>query len=936
MCENIEKLFKNLESNDENESNEARSELTSVFQKTKENWLVHGLMEYYARNPKSSRVIDVLVKAHSPHENFVFDKLCDWLKTQNRLTALNIFALIIHKQPTWLGSVCKHKFFKELLKALQNDNDIVFLMNGLLCIITLLPIIPPEVHQFLNDLFEIFNSLAAIKYKDSDHLAKERSMHLNLGLKMFFDLLYGMFPCNFLNHIKETSKKDNNQLSSVIRPLLESVKIHPLLVLSDPETELKKIRWNKKEPHDVVSECDNLSITYLAYCADQKDSLYMDITNDFLAIENSTPLPAVQKFTKTDFLSPTSRLLSPNNTIWSPLNVISQKSPLITSAPSTAQNTPLPVPLSAFHATNIKNTPNNMLIISGTSPPEAAVEATPESTPLKELDQISFQPGNKKTLAVRAILNKTGGEGDLPSHIPPTTYSTKMAQMFLHRNEAEQRLSTVDISSYEQQAVCPARNRFLSERDSKVDFSEYFYKEPSPPKISENITSSKSCPDLNALAVALPKFDSVFKHTTVSTQTSDCSLSNKLITLIEENNRLKREQMLLTPLDISQTSSREILNEYIDKIAKIDAFKQPARSVNDMKEQLQLLNVQLRYERYRRDMHAERNRRLMGRSRDKRTLEMENKKLREQLDSQNMNYPDQCRSYNKQLDSKLLDENKFLKQKHKEQSDLINQMKMKNDELQEKFNTEMRNRKEDKEKIDQLNGEVFELRHDLEQSQVHISLGKKYKEDLTRLEGELLMMGEIQLKCREKLLELDSIRVRDEEYKIMERAYINEVKELKTSLEEKKAQLERAKHKSNDLQTQNNNKEQAFTDQKRNLKSVKDSYEERLKALSNKYEVQKTIILQMEQSMFELSKNTSSKCILSPESDKIDFASSVEKSSPLSTSLASSEGMSMTVTDLQSIVENSSRSNLQTSPLKSTVSKILPSTSFNNKGSTNM
>lgn len=175
-------------------------------------------------------------------------------------------------------------------------------------------------------------------------------------------------------------------------------------------------------------------------------------------------------------------------------------------------------------------------------------------------------------------------------------------------------------------------------------------------------------------------------------------------------------------------------------------------------------------------MHAERNRRLMGRSRDKRTLEMENKKLREQIEWQNQSHHEQFRSFNKQQNLELLNENKHLKQKLKEQTDVINQIRMKNDELQEKLNTESRSRKEEKEKIDQLNGDIFELRHDLEQAQYHISLGKKYKDDLTRLESELLMMGEVQLKCREKFLELDSIRTRDEEYKLMETAYNNEVK----------------------------------------------------------------------------------------------------------------------------------------------------------------
>lgn len=167
----------------------------------------------------------------------------------------------------------------------------------------------------------------------------------------------------------------------------------------------------------------------------------------------------------------------------------------------------------------------------------------------------------------------------------------------------------------------------------------------------------------------------------------------------------------------------------------------------------------------------------MGRSRDKRTLELENAKLREQLlQLQNTNSIDLCRSHNKQQDLKLLSENTQLKQKLKEQSDKLRQKELDNLELQEKLNIEMKRKREDKEKIDQLNGDIFGLRHDLDEAQYQISLGKKYKDDLARLESELILMGEIQIKCKEKLGELESIRARDEEFKLLERSYINEVK----------------------------------------------------------------------------------------------------------------------------------------------------------------
>jgi tuberous sclerosis protein 1 len=46
-----------------------------------------------------------------------------------------------------------------------------------------------------------------------------------------------------------------------------------------------------------------------------------------------------------------------------------------------------------------------------------------------------------------------------------------------------------------------------------------------------------------------------------------------------------------------------------------------------VKEQLTLLNIQLQFERHRREAHAERNRRLLGKSRTNRALEEHNSAL---------------------------------------------------------------------------------------------------------------------------------------------------------------------------------------------------------------------------------------------------------------------------------------------------------------------
>jgi len=97
--------------------------------------------------------------------------------------------------------------------------------------------------------------------------------------------------------------------------------------------------------------------------------------------------------------------------------------------------------------------------------------------------------------------------------------------------------------------------------------------------------------------------------------------------------------------------------------------------------------------------------------------------------------------------------------------------------------------------------------------------------------------------------------------------------ELRHSLDEKTSQLESMKHKISDLQAQLANSEKAMTEQKRLLSTVKDEYEEKFKvgarfgrklsgeqnseaflylffqSVNKKYDVQKKIIMQMEEKL---------------------------------------------------------------------------------------
>ena len=89
-------------------------------------------------------------------------------------------------------------------------------------------------------------------------------MHVQVGLYAFFHRLYGMYPCNFLSYLRQQYAESNkdNQLVFVhtIRPMLNTVRMHPLLVTHSRELEKTPARWRKLELHDVLVESSRYAL----------------------------------------------------------------------------------------------------------------------------------------------------------------------------------------------------------------------------------------------------------------------------------------------------------------------------------------------------------------------------------------------------------------------------------------------------------------------------------------------------------------------------------------------------------------------------------------------------------------------------------------------------------------------------------------------------
>ena len=404
----------------------------------KESWIVNGMIDYFMHT-NSYRIFEVLVKVQTPHDLHIFNKLQKCIQdTNNQLqkrTALTLFGQIVRKHPTWLHKVVNHGFLKELLKLLkvrfkrfslevdsslilQVERDVQTFLSGLLSVISLLPIVPTSISSFLPDLFEIFNNLAVWTTHSSVNIKECELINLQYVFYLFFNRLYGMYPCNFVDFLRSeyVNKQDKNPIfNHTIRPFLETVRIHPNLVMSSKASETNQSRFKKMEPHDVVVECAKYSIDsekqptasnlldYPIYRSPMKPLEYTHLMVEL------PPPPAQTTFASAKTVE------NKFESLWSPSYVI-----LATPPPTgTVPNTPTPTPIPAVPVQpNYSYSQVSGQQAESSSPPqliEAAIEATPETTPMKPDQKHPFRPYPSNSQTARNIWPKSSGAGNTSS-----------------------------------------------------------------------------------------------------------------------------------------------------------------------------------------------------------------------------------------------------------------------------------------------------------------------------------------------------------------------------------------------------------------------------------------------------------------------------------------------------------------------------------------
>lgn len=988
-------------------------------------------------------------------------------------------------------------FFKFI--QLQTEHDIITLMSGVFCIITLLPIIPALIgSSYLNDLFDVFNYLVTWHCNNSANLSDDILMHLQYGINTMFHRLYGMWPCNFIGFLRTEyvlKDKQTHIFANTIRPLLETVKMHPALVTATKDHETNKLRWKKMEPHDVVMECSKFSL--LDYFNDichnhnhHNENNYHRVTPAAIEFNASVVAATSTTFNTTNISSISAGGMNlkidnfhklsnmntdlitkyaDNNTIWSPVDVI-----LATPPPTgTVPHTPTPnyaVPSSTSSQIHVSTTSSasvgniersvvsslNQLNIGGTSPPEAAVEATPETTPMKDMiDPRSYPinsqvaramwPSSQPSSPMKKDFSPFGFPTDTSTALQSST-NTKLISMIQERHYSDMQTQKLklpancsvpgvstsasvpssplsintqqipkqppnrsdleinnDILTQEDQEVIGIYNNksklphqpVSSEVVSDVDIHPTDYVTPQD-SIDENdedmeetikdgtnspyspigedshmpnsrsminftqrrlrmvshclydtnssysagtspadiccgnsltnfrtarhihnfkaggicISSSSNCsvierpkswPDLSAAGTNLDttintrprditKTETVTTLTSVTTTTTetnnnlngDTSPSDdeaisaatysqkkqnaKIIVRnnINNNNNIKNNtqklnERLLKEIRNDLLKNKNILNvgrksiatqtlelwpklelenlfnktmhdEMKMKIFQHQQYQQqlqqqqelciresPSKmldkyieiSVNSTNnnnnrklisstsvgnnsnngsnsntyydQKIKLLNLQLQFEKHRREIHAERNRRLLGKSRTMRALEQYNVTLKDQVEllskeitNLNSQLTDRRKKQN-QIEDEYMKENKMCKLKYQSESDDNKQLRATIATLQMRLVEETKQRMTTNHEIDVLRGELFDLKNDMRQALYQAELGQQYRDETTRLQSEMILMGEIQSKCKDKLSELNSLKTRDAEIQLIQESYSEEV-----------------------------------------------------------------------------------------------------------------------------------------------------------------
>ncbi|CAH1109846.1 unnamed protein product [Psylliodes chrysocephalus] len=365
------------------------------------------------------------------------------------------------------------------------------------------------------------------------------------------------------------------------------------------------------------------------------------------------------------------------------------------------------------------------------------------------------------------------------------------------------------------------------------------------------------------------------------------------------------------------TSIYDTLDHYIDVAVR----SSDKNSVQHLKEQLELVHQQLLFERHRRETHAYRNRRLLSDAKSTRSLEECNSALRDTVQLQQKDLDDlraQLDSYRKERsteDRKLIKTIKYWENQCKTLQDDYKSLEENNERLRDNLTNFKEKHAQSESNLLETQAELMDAIAEANIAKQQALIGEKGKKELEQVNKELLMIGELQLKFKERLEALDTDKVYQVELDELRKSCYEEVRVLNQQLENKIMNLDAYRNRILELEHAIGTKDDLILSQKQLLCTINEEKFEKLEAVESKYQTQLTINRSLEEKILDLWQRLEAgkRFVHSPDTSSCHevnvttTAGLSPHSSPLSASLASSEGSTAfherEVKNLQAIVD---------------------------------
>ncbi|MED6289465.1 hypothetical protein CHARACLAT_003046 [Characodon lateralis] len=282
----------------------------------------------------------------------------------------------------------------------------------------------------------------------------------------------------------------------------------------------------------------------------------------------------------------------------------------------------------------------------------------------------------------------------------------------------------------------------------------------------------------------------------------------------------------------------------------------PMEELQTLRSQLLLLHNQLLYERYKREQHAVRNRRLLRRIINATALEEQNNAMKDQLNLQSVDITTLRDSLQveQQRYRQLWEDRETVVTRLHSQIRQLQQSRddyyTKNQELQSKLQ-ECQKRMDDLEAaLQRANNRVCHTGHLLNQMTVKLSNSESTQQQMSFLNKQLLLLGEAHKLSMQESQHAGTSNTK--ETQMLQISHMKEVDTLRQSLLAQGQKLEAAQQRVAELENHLSKKEHLIAEQKKFLEDVKCQAKAELQASDSRFQAQRRITQLLQTELLQL------------------------------------------------------------------------------------